>query len=1335
MTGFRLGRRELERLLDDADALAEFDQRLQEIAEEAAAVAGLPDAGALLDFLEVPTGTAFDVKPEHALAFFKAKGLKQTFSYADLTGDQHAFAFTVAKMANMDMLAQLRNSLDMAMENGTPFKEWADGIIPILQSGGWWGRKEVKDPVSGATVVAQLGSPWRLETIFRTNMQSAYAAGAWAAIDEQKALAPYLMYDAVDDMRTRPLHASWDGKVLPVKSHWWSSHFPPNGYNCRCGVIQLAADEVEAMGLKVLEDPPDDGTYSWTNPRTGDVEQVPRGLDPGFDTNSGKMWKLQMQDLLAEKVEALPPSMQAAMAKAKAAEDAAAAAAAAKKAAEEAATAKAKQLAAEVAAAQQEAAKQQGLAALERAKAQAIEASKQSLASQQLDLIAKVKPTPTAEGFKASALKQLAAADPAKWKQMTPAERLEAVLERAQQLKLAADLAKGVALYKKQVLAGKTPTASAAKAFKGLAPDDQAKLLDEIAKAKAAAQAAAEAAAKAEAAAQQAAAAASKPAAEPSPIVRGTPPNPAKLTQIGPQRGSNPGGLYHDTDTGVQWYVKQPASADIAANEVLAGKLYELAGVEVPELHLITLNGKPSIASRIVDGLKKADASTLAAAPGTAEGFAVDAWLANWDVVGLGLDNLLVRGARAVRVDTGGALRYRAQGSLKGSAFGDVVTELDSLRDASLNRQSAQVFGRLTAKQVEDSVVTVLRIRDGDIERLVEEFGPRDAIERGKLAERLLARKADLARRFPAAAARARELDGAAATPPKAPPRVTDAEQRFVEESRVNGYGFATDSDQIEDNMVLVHTFRRAKGGEATRGFFKLLAGPSKELQRAIAAVAGDASANAVELSSVREAILAAVKSINFRADKGQALDDTVAGKIATALARIDAAGKELVAAALKAKDKRPIAKATADLLEWRATLATVADDAKARRMAVKLPKVFDTKAFPDLLPYDLLVAPTQGPAPAVKWRKVVGRVEFAPSRFDRSFATETDGKTVLHGVDLRYEAELADGTVITYFPHDSKVDFAMQGVVKIDAPGRGAASSGRIFSAMDEIGLKSARATEIDRQLLYLNAFARLKLLRSSFKAEFDAITETGAEGVKRRLALLKRATGIDIETTEGWKTVDGVRQAFGHGRAYQHRPDLTEADLRKLDREVVLYHNPQGLSTDAGTGVFERVKNVIEGGGIFSSLTDRYRRGVPLSGSSVSSDLKTGGGDYHFTRIRKRPASGSGLFWRSTALRRMDAITYNSDQFGKTHSDHLEQNRQGQSVESLRSMASFGSNETIFKGGLSIFDDLDTIVLANDAEVRDAIAWMQAKGYRTWPDGRALDEVIVAKNAKGRK
>ncbi len=260
------------------------------------------DALGVAEFLDVPAWASFDVAPEVAIGFFRSKGLTPSFSYADMVGAAHDQAFTVAKMMDIDMLGQVRASLDEAMATGMAYGEWKKQVLPVLQKGGWWGQQDVTDPASGQTVRAQLGSPWRLETIFRTNMQQAYAVEAWSGVVEQAEQAPFLMYDAVDDLRTRPEHRAWDRRVLRWDHPWWMTHFPPLGYNCRCGIVQLSQDELTAMGLNAAQDVPDEGTYRWRNPRTDMPMDVPKGVDPGFDRNPGAAYVTQLERLAREKI-------------------------------------------------------------------------------------------------------------------------------------------------------------------------------------------------------------------------------------------------------------------------------------------------------------------------------------------------------------------------------------------------------------------------------------------------------------------------------------------------------------------------------------------------------------------------------------------------------------------------------------------------------------------------------------------------------------------------------------------------------------------------------------------------------------------------------------------------------------------------------------------------------------------------------------------------------------------------------------------------------------------------------------------------------------------------
>jgi len=301
-------------LIAAAEAIDAVERMKEDLAEFMADNLHSVGDDGIIEFLDIATGDAFNVPPTEAMGYFKAKGLRATFSYADMIGRANDQAFTVAKMMDVDMLKQVRDSLDSALSNGVSFNQWKSEISPILKAAGWWGDSPMPDPLTGQMVNAQLGSAWRLETIFRTNMQTAYAAGQWKQIQDQAISAPFLMYDSVDDFRTREQHKAWDGKVLPVSSSWWKTHYPPNGFNCRCNVIQLDSEDLRSMGITPLSDPPDDGTYNWTNPRTGEKSKIPKGIDPGFDRNPGDVLQDDLHKLLLEKVDTLPEDMKAAIA-------------------------------------------------------------------------------------------------------------------------------------------------------------------------------------------------------------------------------------------------------------------------------------------------------------------------------------------------------------------------------------------------------------------------------------------------------------------------------------------------------------------------------------------------------------------------------------------------------------------------------------------------------------------------------------------------------------------------------------------------------------------------------------------------------------------------------------------------------------------------------------------------------------------------------------------------------------------------------------------------------------------------------------------------------------
>ena len=200
----------------------------------------------------------------------------------------------------------------------------------------------------------------------------------------------------------------------------------------------------------------------------------------------------------------------------------------------------------------------------------------------------------------------------------------------------------------------------------------------------------------------------------------------SKWKKVAGQAGSNQGAFYVDPDSGQQYYVKTPKSDAHAANEVLASALYEEAGLNIGRAYIgKNKAGKMVIVSPVIDNVD----GELNKFPNNSEildqikkGFAVDAWLANFDVIGLNKDNILVdKSGKAFRIDAGGALLFRAQGEDKSAFMDDNVSEqIASLQNPDVNAQSASVFEGMTPDEIAESAKLVAGIDEAKIDELVD---------------------------------------------------------------------------------------------------------------------------------------------------------------------------------------------------------------------------------------------------------------------------------------------------------------------------------------------------------------------------------------------------------------------------------------------------------------------------------------------------------------------------------------------------------------------------------------------------------------------------------------
>ncbi len=203
-----------------------------------------------------------------AIAWAKARGVVlPDVYYGSKIGIARAESFSVAGLASLDQLELIKQSLDTATAEGIGFADW-------------------KKLVTADNINLTLANH-RLDNIFRTNIQGAYMAGRWDSIQANKDDRAYLMYDAVNDSRTRPAHKAMDNIIKPVGDVFWKKNYPPNGYRCRCSVISLTAAQAKKRG-GVTDD--------------NDIPDEAKA-DKGWDYNGGEARFYGIKQALAQKLE------------------------------------------------------------------------------------------------------------------------------------------------------------------------------------------------------------------------------------------------------------------------------------------------------------------------------------------------------------------------------------------------------------------------------------------------------------------------------------------------------------------------------------------------------------------------------------------------------------------------------------------------------------------------------------------------------------------------------------------------------------------------------------------------------------------------------------------------------------------------------------------------------------------------------------------------------------------------------------------------------------------------------------------------------------------------
>jgi hypothetical protein len=224
---------------------------------------------------------------------------------------------------------------------------------------------------------------------------------------------------------------------------------------------------------------------------------------------------------------------------------------------------------------------------------------------------------------------------------------------------------------------------------------------------------------------------------------------------------NDPGASYDNftagSNQGQRWVVPLPdgtteryfvkdfkGNPDAGRQEALASAFYRAMGLDAPEADFNEEENR--LYSKWTDGLSSGS-WTSQQKKEMRDGFAADAWLAAWDIR-TGDNTVLTQDGKPFRLDNGGTMEYRAQGSKKGSggttAFGNTVGELDTFRNGQT--QASQLYGTRGATPdawEADSGQRVVDVSDEEIRSMVADYNLPDS-----LADTLIARKQDIASRY-----------------------------------------------------------------------------------------------------------------------------------------------------------------------------------------------------------------------------------------------------------------------------------------------------------------------------------------------------------------------------------------------------------------------------------------------------------------------------------------------------------------------------------------------------------------------------------------------------------
>lgn len=174
--------------------------------------------------------------------------------------DAHAGVLdsTFKKVGMSDAMRKRLQRSDYIFSGMKTFHELNEAFPSLLDSNG--NRKTFEAFLNDVRKIDNTYNSNYLRAEYNFVQSSAEMAAKWERFSEDGDRYN-LQYRTANDGKVRPEHAALNGVTLPPSDPFWEEYYPPNGWNCRCTVVQVRKskypttphDEAMALGEEALQ--------------------------------------------------------------------------------------------------------------------------------------------------------------------------------------------------------------------------------------------------------------------------------------------------------------------------------------------------------------------------------------------------------------------------------------------------------------------------------------------------------------------------------------------------------------------------------------------------------------------------------------------------------------------------------------------------------------------------------------------------------------------------------------------------------------------------------------------------------------------------------------------------------------------------------------------------------------------------------------------------------------------------------------------------------------------------------------------------------------------------